>query len=369
MHKSQQDAQGGFGVVELMISVVLGLLVVALTSSAFVQNKMTYLQNERFARMQESGRAALDLLTSDLAMAGFWGDGMGDAPTAGGTINLSSDCGTGWALKTTQPVEYFKAGSTSSVPSADFPCIQSVSGKYIVKAGTNALAVRHAAGTCVSGQKMSNGTYVCSDSASSNTSRNGHVYVRSDGLLYLSDGTTATFPQATQRDWEYQVHLYYIGVDAQTGIPSLRRKTLTQNSGVPAVEDDSGGEIAEGVEYFHIQFGIDQTNPLGLSPDGVPDCYVSVPPPAKCPDAPSGLDLGQAISARIYVLVRSLESDAFLVPDDKTYLLGNVNVNDLLAAGKGFNDRFERRVYSTTVQLRNPLYMSLYSNSLRALMR
>lgn len=364
--------QAGFGVVELMISIVLGLLVAGITTSAFVQNKMTYLQNERFARMQESGRAALDLLARDLAMAGFWGNGTGDAPTPSGTIALSADCGTGWALNTTKSVEYFQAKSSSSVPGSTFPCLQDVSGKYEVKRGTNALAVRHAAGTCVSGEQTSSGADVCEDSASVNDSRNGHIYARSDGFFYLSDGAATTFPPVSpspQRDWEYQVQLYYIGVDAKTGIPSLRRKTLTQNSGVPAIEEDRGGEFAEGVEYFHIEFGIDQTNPLGLAADGVPDCYLSDPAAGRCPGVASGLPPGNAISARIYVLVRSLESDAFLVPDNKTYQVGGVKVNDLLAGGGSFNDRFLRRVYSTTVQLRNPLYMSLYSNGLKELMK
>lgn len=369
-HPLNVGRERGFGVVELMIAVVLGLLVVALTSSGFVQNKMTYLQNERFARMQESGRVALDLLSRDLAMAGFWGDGMGDAPRPALSISLAADCGTGWALNTSQPVEYFKAVSPTDVPSTVFPCVQNVSGKYTVKPGTNAVAIRHVAGTCVSGQQTGAGIYVCADSSSSNTSRNGHIYARSDGLLYLSDGTSNTFPPLTSRDWKYQIYLYYIGTNSKTGIPSLRRKTLTQNSGVPTIEDDSGGELAEGVEYFHIQFGIDQTNPLGLAPDGVPDCYVSTPPPASCPGVAAAP--GQAISARIHVLVRGFDQDAFLPPetegDYKTYLFGDVNVNDLLAGGGGFNDRFERRVYSTTVQLRNPLYMTLYSAQLKKAM-
>lgn len=350
--------------IELMISLVLCLLVVLMTSSAFVQNKMTYLQNERFARLQESGRAALDLLSNELVMAGFWGDGVGDTPTAA-AISLSADCGTGWALNAAMPVEYFRAANSTANPGSAFPCLQSVSGQYSarsgysVRPGSNALAVRRAAGSCVSTLRSGSGAFVCPRQ----TSSAGDVYVRSDGTMFVSVGTAP----ALQRDWPYQVFLYYIGVDAKTGIPSLRRKTLRQSSGGLGMYEDVGGEFAEGVEYFHVQFGIDQTNPLGLALDGVPDCYLSAPSPAVCPGVAAAA--GRVVSARIHVLVRSLESDAFLVPDTKTYDLGGINVNALLAGGGNFNDRFERRVYSTTVQLRNPLYAALNNSGLSAALR
>ncbi len=358
MRENHANHQSGSGMIELMVSLVLSLLVVLMTSSAFVQNKMTYLQNERFARLQESGRAALDLLARDLVMAGFWGDGVGDTPTAA-AISLAADCGTNWALNAAMPVEYFRAANSTANPGSSFPCLQSVSGQYSVSPGTNALAVRRAAGSCVSTLASGGGAFVCR----SQTSSAGDVYVRSDGTMGLSNGTAP----AVERDWAYQVFLYYIGVGAKTGIPSLRRKTLRRSSGGLGMYEDVGGEFAEGVEYFHVEFGVDQTNPLGLALDGVPDCYLSTPSPAVCPGVAAAV--GQVVSARIHVLVRSLEGDAFLVPDTKTYVLGGINVNTLLAGGGSFNDRFQRRVYSTTVQLRNPLYAALNSSGLRAAIR
>ena len=57
----------GFSSVELLISMVLGLLVVGAIGSLFVQHKTNYRQNEQFALMQENGRFTLNLLASDLA--------------------------------------------------------------------------------------------------------------------------------------------------------------------------------------------------------------------------------------------------------------------------------------------------------------
>jgi type IV pilus assembly protein PilW len=62
--------------------------------------------------------------------------------------------------------------------------------------------------------------------------------------------------------------------------------------------------------------------------------------------APTAAEIGDAVSARIYVLARSISE----VPDyvnDKTYRLGA----KVIAAA---NDGFYRRVFSTTVLLRNP---------------
>ena len=56
--------------------------------------------------------------------------------------------------------------------------------------------------------------------------------------------------------------------------------------------------------------------------------------------------MAQAVTARIYVLARSTEPDYSYV-NDKTYVLGDATVS-------GGGDNFYRRVFSTTVKLRNP---------------
>jgi len=52
---------------------VIGLFLTAGIVQVFVANKQTYRFNEALARMQENGRYALELITSDLRMADFWG--------------------------------------------------------------------------------------------------------------------------------------------------------------------------------------------------------------------------------------------------------------------------------------------------------
>ena len=89
--------------------------------------------------------------------------------------------------------------------------------------------------------------------------------------------------------------------------------------------------LAEGVEQIHVEFGIDTDN------DGVANQYLSDITAAQA---------DTTVSARVFMLVRSsLDLD---YTNDKTYNLGH------LAAIGPFNDNYYRRVYSTTVALRNP---------------
>jgi len=79
--------------------------------------------------------------------------------------------------------------------------------------------------------------------------------------------------------------------------------------------------------------------------DLAPDYYT--------PD-PDGTELGNAVSARIFLLVRSLNQVTGYV-NDKTYNLGSKVIEPS-------NDAFYRRVYSTTVQLRNSEKLQMSSS-------
>ncbi|WP_139557740.1 PilW family protein [Methylotetracoccus oryzae] len=356
--------QSGLSLIELMIALTLGLLVTLALSGVYLGSREHYHQAERFARMQDAGRFALDVLVHDLSLADFWG-GFSTDVSGGPGIALSADCGPSdidrWAYDVTRAVEYFKPSSPSDAPSTHFGCLQD-GDSYSVRGGANVLAVKHVAGSCVSQRTNKDGNYVCDTQAG----QAGHVYVRVDGeagSFILSSGgapPTGVDPTASPVDWDYTVRVYYIATDDATGIPSLRRKGLTHNGGTPAIEEE--GEIAEGVEFFHVQFGVDDLDLSTSACDadthldryvGESDVYKSANHPLEC-----------ALNARIYVLVRSLEPDSTLPLDDKTYQFGTINVSSALTGNPTFNDHYQRRVYTTTVQLRNPVYQNAFNMAL-----
>lgn len=62
--------QAGVSLIELMIALVLGLIVVGGASAVFLSNKRTYGTSETLNRLQESERAAFELMSRDLREAG-----------------------------------------------------------------------------------------------------------------------------------------------------------------------------------------------------------------------------------------------------------------------------------------------------------
>lgn len=67
--------QKGLSLVELMISLALGLLIVLAVTYVFAGSRTNYRHQEAFSAVQESGRIALEVLTRDVRMAGYPGCG------------------------------------------------------------------------------------------------------------------------------------------------------------------------------------------------------------------------------------------------------------------------------------------------------
>ncbi|MEX0733432.1 MAG: PilW family protein [Steroidobacteraceae bacterium] len=65
--------QQGLSLVELMVAMALGVLLLSGVLSIFMSSKVTYLTNEKTARLQENGRLALELMVHDLRSAGYTG--------------------------------------------------------------------------------------------------------------------------------------------------------------------------------------------------------------------------------------------------------------------------------------------------------
>lgn len=63
--------QTGFSIIELMISLVLGLLLMTGVIQVFLSSRQTYATNEAIARQQENGRFALEFIARSARMAGY----------------------------------------------------------------------------------------------------------------------------------------------------------------------------------------------------------------------------------------------------------------------------------------------------------
>ena len=66
--------QFGLSLIELMVSVTLGLLILSGVLVVFVNTSAARNEVERTSRQIENGRYASELLTEDLRLAGFYGE-------------------------------------------------------------------------------------------------------------------------------------------------------------------------------------------------------------------------------------------------------------------------------------------------------
>lgn len=88
-HPARRAMQAGFSLVELMISMVLGLIVIAAAGGIFLSNKRVYGSTEAVNRIQENQRAAFEMLSRDLREAGT--NPCTRFTATNGPINLLSD--------------------------------------------------------------------------------------------------------------------------------------------------------------------------------------------------------------------------------------------------------------------------------------
>lgn len=315
--------QTGFSLVELMIATTTSLMLLSGLLSLFLHYKSSFNQNEAITRMQEDARFAMDELTRDVSMAGFVADVLD--PTSvfpDGSLSIVTDCGppavVDWIYELRNPV----TGNTSTLATADNVTAASVGASFScinggsVRPGTDVIAVKRVVGR----------TAPAIDA--------GKVYVRTNGtvgLLYrepMAAPPAVLIPPPTQ-DWEYRPTVYFIrnfGVTPGDNIPTLCRMVLQ-----PGVNPDLAPEcIAQGIEDLQAEFGIDADG------DGAADFFAA---------NPTAAEIGLAVSVRIFLLARSVDNDT-RYDNDKTYNLSN-------APAYTPNDDFRRRVFTTTVLVRN----------------
>lgn len=77
---STQKQQAGLSLVELMISITLGLLLMTAAVQSLLGTQKSYSVNDDLSRAQENGRIALDLLVKNIRMAGYRNPNNGQLP-------------------------------------------------------------------------------------------------------------------------------------------------------------------------------------------------------------------------------------------------------------------------------------------------
>lgn len=339
--------QQGLSLVELMVSLVVGLILIYGVSEIYVNSKGTYNTNEEMSRMQENARFAFDLMVPRLRLAGYTGCVAINSKTYNPAIPndiRKGISGTSDEFYGATAVKGNEFSGTVSTP-AWSPALSGGLTGSTIHANTDAVTVQsveECGGQLVqvhlttTAQVQIDSSNTCGfapgDSIMISDCSNWTLFkatsVGSGSKINIAHGsnmnTKPHFPVVYKEDAEllkFQSFTFYIG-DGTSGLPALRR--IDNSSG----NDD---ELVEGVESMQILYGIDTD-----TADGIVNRYV------KADAIPvSGNDWDKVSAVRISLLMRSIK--------EVTTTSGSTNF-DGVSYGP---DRFLRQQYTATIQLRN----------------
>ena len=325
--------QAGLSLIELMISITLGLLVLSGVLMVFVNTSASRNEVERTSRQIENGRFAVELITTDLRLAGFYGelDVAVIAAPAAVPANPCSLAPANWNAWIPVHVQGF---DNAGFVSAD--CVFDN-----LKANTDVLVVRRvracAAGVAGCDAAVNNEAYLqaglCPDV--NDTHRLG---VQGTQAFDLEKKDCAA--PADKR--QYLVHVYYVSTKNGAGVdlPTLKRFELKLGEFVDT-------PLVEGIEEFQVEYGLDTDG------DGAPDAYAANPndfPKGACVGACPLTNWMNVVTVRIHLLARNLEPSPGFT-DAKTYELGNDIDGNPVTRTPGL--AFRRHVYSSLVRVAN----------------
>ena len=316
------NKQQGFTLIELMISLVLGLLIIAAASQVYVISLRTATVQQAGASILDANVFGLQQIENNIRMAGL---GLSDVAKAGAADSgILAGGGNATAINVLN-VDGAKLGSnlisrdgsgptnTTSVGSDQLTIqyrapanMRDCEGHLALGPRTGILDLPGNPVVSIDGQIIVERYFV--------KNNNGTLELRCDAGLYVSNHIIQDNGQGT--------------ANAATILTGADKRYNIQNFG------DEGALIASGIDDFQVRFGISGANHSGIR-------YVT---PAEYQALSSDTAI---ITVQLGLLTKGSvpSSDA---PESQTYtILGN-DVN--MKSGQG---QFIRRVYETNIMLRN----------------
>ncbi len=344
--------QTGFSLIELMISMAMGMFLIAGFGQLFLNSTIVYRTQDELARMQESARFAFDLLAREIRMAGYT-----SCPQAARLADVveGTSASNQWGEGFIKRVEGFDQDTDS---------MSSLFGST-ARAGSDAIIIHRGDpdnSFFISGHNTTSGTLTTSEGHSI-SDESLVVVARADCRQVAS--FVMTGPNNSGGGATTLEHVAGGGGDLRNCSSSLGGNADCSNSTILAPLSFEGGQVMEaatagyfvgnslsgggnrslrrkrpggsseelidGIQSMRIYYGVD----TDAVPDGVPNRYVK------------GADVADAewpnvAAVRLHLLVRSLNESS---PAPQTYQF----VDQTITA----TDRFIRQEYSMTVTLRS----------------
>jgi len=385
--------QRGFTLVELMISMVLGLFIILALVTMLINVNRNNSELSGVNRLIENGRFALQLLTSDVSHTGYWGGHVPEFDNLTGSTTVApSDVPTAvpdpclafsavnWTDQYKKNLVGIAAQGTdipAVVPSPTTPFCSSIVTNP--QPSTDVLVIRHSE-PCVVGSSTDD----CSDTRANPSP---HLYFQpsrcsTDASPFILNTSTFTVKAgdcaAAAPIRRFASSIYFVRNYANSpgdGIPTLVRARFGVSNTAVAGNDPEflpAQALVEGVEGFRVEYGVDNLSDTGATVDlaalgapinwlsasvlntptnrgnGFPDAYVRCSQATPC----TADQLVNVTVVKLYVLVRA-EKISPGHTDTKKYCLGHDCVADPTAYMGPFNDGFKRHLFTQTVRLTN----------------
>ncbi len=339
IYSSFDGGQRGFTIVEIMVAMLLGLILMAGVISLMVGNKRSFNEQTEMSRLQENARFAVEFLTKDIRMAGYAGCSSDmEKVTNHLAINDKNLLNMGIPIEgidsNSSPREWEASGSTEVIsdmvadtdaitirfftpPGHGLQSAMSSVSDNIIATGVDGIAERQvlAVSDC-RGADIFQVTGLAGTATA--TISHSTAATTSGGDALVPRNSTANLTRVYDTDanlHRFHAARYYIR-DNSDNIPALYRRIHT-----------SGGytsqELVAGIENMQLMYG-----------DG-----------SSFAPADSVTDWEDVNSVKVGLLVRT-EDEMGTDADSRTY---NVLSQAITAAG----DRHRRRVFTTTIELRN----------------
>jgi type IV pilus assembly protein PilW len=362
--KTATHAQRGVTLVELLVSLVLGLLLTAGIIKVFAGNRVTYEFNQSLSRIQENARFALDHIAYSARMAGYRGcisdvaihnnlttpnnfrDDIQNG-IQGFDANGTSD-GDDYAALAVYPVPSGDLNAWTPVlppdlddkviPGSDVLVVRSVSGEglSLVSPFTNAsqLFVPTPHDYAIGEILVASDCQKASIFQVTNLDAGGHNVVHSNAGGFIPGNSGPNWPP--EQDYglgaevaRLQALAFYVG-RGENGSPALFQLRLQLQTATSAGFEAE--ELVEGIDSMQVRYGRDTDN------DGAINSWVS---------ADAVADWEEVLSVELTLLARAIEEYGTEM-DDVVYNLGGTTFNPV-------DDRRLRQVFSTTIGVRNRL--------------
>jgi len=315
----QSGTASGFTLLELLVSMAIGLFILAGLIGVLTANYRSSRANDQTSELVASGGNALNALKQDIRQAGFRGRTWAEPEISQGWVAPARGCaGAEPGASPGRFVANMRQGVWGANNSNPFAGNCIAPEQYVP--GTDVLVIRYVSGS------------------STPALRTDTVYLRSSygrgelfrGLAAPSDAVGGS----AAADYAVRIHVYHIrpytrSPDESPRVPALVRSSL-QGDGTMRAE-----LVSSGIEQLQVQYGR-QGSDADMQ-------YVDTMEGDSSTSAPTAWDDVHAL--RIWLLARATASEAGYT-NRVRYDMGDL-------ALPASNDGYHRQLFSSVVQLRN----------------